>query len=90
MSLNELKGKDTLINECLNQLSYSVNVLLGFDSISASFDSTSSDICLFLSVIISSSLLLQAVIRKINSNNDAIFKHFNQYHLSNIVHIFIY
>jgi hypothetical protein len=94
MSLNKPKEKDTLKNECPNQLSYSVKVLLGFESNSESFDSTSSDTCLFLLVIRSSSLLLQAVTRKINSNNDVILNHFNQYHLimicSNIVHIFMY
>lgn len=81
MSTNELKEKDILKSKCLNQLYYSVRVLLGSDSISASFDSTGFNTFLSLLVIVSSSLFPHAVNSKTNSNDDVILNHFNQYHL---------
>ena len=90
MSTNELKEKDILKSECLNQLYYSVSVLLGSDSISASFDSTGFDTFFSLLVRVSSSLFPHAVNSKTNSNDDVILNHFNPYHLiiicSNIVY----
>lgn len=78
---NELKEKDILKSECLNQLYYSVRLLLGSDSISASFDSTGLDTFFSLLVRASSSLFPHTINSKTNKNDDVILNYFNHYHL---------